>query len=107
MICSFSNETLTLVSHLPISTNKTFPHAVPMAAIALFESSSTTHKEVIFTDTDEINYRVRSGKYYSLEEGQADGAKLPLLELPEKGFWIDNVREEDYSVKKLEYDILE
>ena len=63
-------------------------------------------QKVIFTDINEINYRVRSGRYNSIEEAQLDGDKIDQSGLPEKGFWIDNVRKEDYSVKKLEYDIL-
>jgi len=64
-------------------------------------------QKVIFTDTEEINYRVRSGKYNTLEDAQKDGSHIDQSRLPEKGFWIDNVREEDYAVKKMEYDILE
>jgi tetratricopeptide (TPR) repeat protein len=65
-------------------------------------------QKVVFTDRDEQVYRVRIGRYDTLEEGQIAGDKLPKVVLVDNGiFWVDNVREDDYYVAKKEYDILE
>lgn len=64
-------------------------------------------QKVVFTDTDETLYRVRIGKYDTLEEGMEVGNVIDKKLLPDGNFWVDNVRKENYFVAKKEYDILE
>lgn len=64
-------------------------------------------QKVVFTDTEQQLYRVRIGRFDTLEEGMVEGNKIPKALLPDGNFWVDNVREENYYVAKKEYDILE
>ncbi len=62
---------------------------------------------IYFTDTDEELFRVRISQFDTRVEAEAYGDRIDVSQLPDGNYWVDNVRKDDFFVKKETYEVLE
>ena len=62
---------------------------------------------IYFTDTDEELFRVRISQFDTRAEAEIFGDSLDVSQLPDGNYWVDNVRKDDFFVKKETYEVLE